>query len=345
MDGRGAQVYWDTVFELIISPVDRYDVRAPTSGVGNRPGGRVTDVITQLNGNYNAILWDCGDITPTLGDGTSQTDKSDDYALINVFLANLSSPGGVYIGGDDVPQSIAAATSASADIFKTVYITYNLTSGDAHPTYGVAPIGTGMPSGPGGQGVFAGDTWVIYGGCPSLNDFDVMEPTGSTVLQSTYGPPAGVNGAEISQNTGNARVLLGGYAFMSIRDDEEDGVLDRAKHFFNLHIYLASLPGGGLTDVTPTSVDRLEQNYPNPFNPTTTIAFSIKQRARVKIDVFNVAGERVRTLLDETRTAGSYTDVRWDGTDAAGSPVASGIYFYKLAAADFSQTRKMVLLK
>ncbi|RPH54754.1 MAG: hypothetical protein EHM89_18135, partial [Acidobacteria bacterium] len=88
MDGRGAQVYWDTAFEQLGTTPDRYDVRAPTSGVGNRPGGRVTDVVTQLNGNYKVILWDCGDITPTLGDGTSSTEKSDDYALINTFLAN-----------------------------------------------------------------------------------------------------------------------------------------------------------------------------------------------------------------------------------------------------------------
>jgi len=171
-----------------------------------------------------------------------------------------------------------------------------------------------------------------------------MEPTGSSVLQSTYGPPAGNNGAEISQNTGNARVLLGGYSFMSIRDDDVDGRLDRAKHLIGMLCATGDCEGW-LTGTTTSSVNGLGQNYPNPFNPQTTIAFSIRKRSRVRIDVYNVAGERVRTLLDETRAAGSYTDVRWDGTDAVGSPVSSGVYFYKLAAADFSQTRKMVLLK
>jgi hypothetical protein len=137
---------------------------------------------------------------------------------------------------------------------------------------------------------------------------------------------------------------VGGYSFASIRDDEEDGTLDRARHLYSVHIFFGETRDYP-TDASLVHVDRLEQNYPNPFNPQTTIAFSIKQRARVRIDVYNVAGQRVRSLLDETRAAGSYTDVRWDGTDAAGSPVASGVYFYKLAAADFSQTRKMVLLK
>jgi FlgD Ig-like domain len=345
MDGRGAQVYWDTALDQIY-PADRYDVRAPASNLGNRPGARVTDVITQLNGDYHAIVWDCGNLSATLGDGTGNPLKSDDYALINTFLANLGgSVGGVYICGDDVATSLDAATGASASTFKLVYITYDLTSGDARPAYGIAPIGTGMPLGGSGQGVFAGDTWVIYGACPSLNDFDVMDPTGASVLQSTYGPTDGTNGAEIFQTTGSARVFLGGYSLTSIRDDDEDGVLDRARHLNSILRQFNSGTIGGPTDATSIALNRLEQNYPNPFNPTTTIAFSIKQRSRVKIAVYNVAGERVRTLLDETRVAGSYTDVRWDGTDAAGSPVASGVYFYKLAAADFSQTRKMVLLK
>jgi hypothetical protein len=98
-------------------------------------------------------------------------------------------------------------------------------------------------------------------------------------------------------------------------------------------------------DTKPLGVNSLAQNYPNPFNPQTTIAFSVKERGRVRIDVFNVSGQLVKTLLDETRAAGSYTDVRWDGTDADNAAVASGVYFYRLTTGGFSQTRKMVLLK
>jgi hypothetical protein len=345
MDGRGSQAYWDASFaHMGLGDPDRYDIRAPSSGVGNHPGARVEDVITQLNGNYMNILFDCGDLTGIVSDGT-QTDKSDDFAMINVFLANLSSPGGVYIGGDDVLENTAATAGGSAATFKSVYITYNLTSGFAkNAGYGVAPQVIGMPAGGGGQGAFAGDSWIAYGGCAGINDFDVAEPTGSTVMQSSYGAFAGDNGADISQNTGNARVLMSGYAFQNIRDDNESGDTDRDDYLAGIFTFLGTLADQS-TSAAPAPVNRLEQNYPNPFNPQTTIAFSIKQRARVRIDVYNVAGQRVRSLLDETRAAGSYTDVRWDGTDAAGSPVASGVYFYRLAAADFSQTRKMVLLK
>jgi flagellar hook assembly protein FlgD len=97
--------------------------------------------------------------------------------------------------------------------------------------------------------------------------------------------------------------------------------------------------------VPTVGVNHLAQNYPNPFNPQTTIAFSIKESGRVRIDVYNVAGQLVRTLLDETRAAGSYSDVSWDGTDEREQRVASGVYFYRLTADRFIQTRKMVLVQ
>jgi Secretion system C-terminal sorting domain len=345
MDGRGAQIYWDASFASMGESPDRYDIRAPSSGVGNHPGARVEDVITQLNGNYRKILFDCGNLTNIVSDGT-QNDKSDDYAMINVFLANLGgTPGGVFIGGDDALENLAATAGGSAATFKSVYITYTLTSGFAkNAGYGVAPQVIGMPAGGGGQGAFAGDTWIAYGGCAGINDFDVVDPTGASVLQSTYGANAGDNGADISQNTGTARVLMSGYSFQFIKDDSESGEQDRNNHLRDILVYLNNTPDQP-TDTKPVAVNRLEQNYPNPFNPSTTIAFALKERARVKIDVYNVAGQLVKTLVDETRDAGAYTNVNWNGTDSANQPVSSGVYFYKLTTNNFSQTKKMVLLK
>jgi len=72
--------------------------------------------------------------------------------------------------------------------------------------------------------------------------------------------------------------------------------------------------------------------------------FSLKERGRVSLVIYNVAGERVRTLADEDISAGAHARV-WDGRDHVGQPVSSGVYFYQLKTADFEQTRKMVLLK
>jgi len=348
MDGRGAQGFWDVSFAQMSENPDRYDVRGPLSGVSNRPGTRVTDVLTQLNGNYRKILWDTGDLTIGLGDGTGSPEKSNDYFMVNAFLTGIGSLGGlggVYICGDDFPQGLNAATGASAVAFKSTFLTYTLTNSNARPAYGLAPIGTGV----GIPGFFAGDTFVIYGGCPLINDFDVMTPTGSSLMQTTYGAVGATNGAEISKTTDLGggvipRVIAGGFSFIYIRDDEEDGTLDRSKHLYDILIALANAPDQP-TDTKPVAVNSLEQNYPNPFNPQTTIAFSMKDRARVKIDVYNVTGQLVKTLLDETRAAGSYTDVRWDGTNGANQPVSSGVYFYKLVAGSFTDTKKMTILK
>jgi len=88
----------------------------------------------------------------------------------------------------------------------------------------------------------------------------------------------------------------------------------------------------------------LLQNYPNPFNPSTTIRFAIPSAGRVQMTVYNIIGQRVKTLVDEDRAAGEYV-VEWNGNDENGRPVASGIYFYRLKSGSFDQTHKMTLLK
>ncbi len=84
---------------------------------------------------------------------------------------------------------------------------------------------------------------------------------------------------------------------------------------------------------------QLHQNYPNPFNPTTAVSFETSSRLQVRLDVFNILGQTVASLVDQELPAGSHT-VEFDGT-----PFASGVYFYRLKAGDYESTRKMVLLK
>jgi flagellar hook assembly protein FlgD len=90
----------------------------------------------------------------------------------------------------------------------------------------------------------------------------------------------------------------------------------------------------------------LEQNYPNPFNPTTTISFSIAQTSSyVTLNIYNIKGQKVKSLLNEKLDAGTH-QVMWDGKDENGKSATSGIYFYKLnAGGNFSQTKRMILLK
>ena len=89
----------------------------------------------------------------------------------------------------------------------------------------------------------------------------------------------------------------------------------------------------------------LEQNYPNPFNPSTTIAYQVpNDGVRVRLEIYNITGQLVRVLVDGEQAAGEY-HVTWDGMDAAGARVSSGMYFYRLTSGDFVSVKKMMMLK
>jgi hypothetical protein len=95
----------------------------------------------------------------------------------------------------------------------------------------------------------------------------------------------------------------------------------------------------------PVFANSLEQNYPNPFNPTTLIRYTIRERGHVSLRIYNSAGQVVRTLIDEVQSPYGVSPVLWDGRNDAGQSVASGVYFYKLVTKNFSETKKMALLK
>ncbi len=88
----------------------------------------------------------------------------------------------------------------------------------------------------------------------------------------------------------------------------------------------------------------LGQNYPNPFNPETTIKYNIAEQGIVTITIYNTLGQKVKTLMNRTQTQGVYS-AKWNGTNAYGQKVNSGIYFYTLKSGSFTETKKMLLLK
>ena len=105
--------------------------------------------------------------------------------------------------------------------------------------------------------------------------------------------------------------------------------------------------GGGFANI-PNSFS-LSQNYPNPFNPTTTISYALhntggKNTARTKLEVINILGQHIKTLVDEVQGPGNYS-VIWDGSDDHGGQTASGIYFYRLQRGSNVESKKMIFLK
>ena len=98
------------------------------------------------------------------------------------------------------------------------------------------------------------------------------------------------------------------------------------------------------SDIVVSPSHKLIGNYPNPFNPTTTISFELKSNTHVNITIFNIKGQKIRTLVNELKTIGSH-NVLWNGMDDNNSEVASGIYLYQMVTKDDVQTRKAIMVK
>ena len=94
----------------------------------------------------------------------------------------------------------------------------------------------------------------------------------------------------------------------------------------------------------PVLTTSLLGNYPNPFNPETTISYNLKDAGQVTLDIYNLKGQKVKTLVNENKAAGSH-NVVWNGTDTNNKSVSSGVYFYKIRNGKFSSTKKMILMK
>lgn len=129
--------------------------------------------------------------------------------------------------------------------------------------------------------------------------------------------------------------------FVCIRNVSEDEFILFVDDF-SLHSV-----GGSVNNedgVAPAIVTELKGNYPNPFNPETTISYSLQENIPVNIEIYNVKGQKVKTLVNEAKAAGNHSIV-WKGLDDNNRPVSSGVYFFKMNAGKYSSTKKMIMMK
>ncbi len=208
---------------------------------------------------------------------------------------------------------------------------------------------------------------ILQGGCPDpLGLFDVVDVWPGTagaevaldyVRTDGIRRPAGV--AYTSPARGYQTVNLG-FCLHRVMDGVVNGgatnytpegyfhtgIEDRVDLLGNIMEYFGKTPTEpGTSIVDSGAVNSLSQAYPNPFNPVTEIAYSVKDAGPVTIQVVNVAGKVVRTLLLSEVEAGTSGRVVWNGRNDAGERCASGVYFYRITAPGFASTKKMILVK
>jgi len=204
-----------------------------------------------------------------------------------------------------------------------------------------------------------GFTFPLYPGC----DSPVKPMQGAfihTALPTFTWESVGVDRFELSSDLGfvnileSATVSGGMYTLQMVlpaadstpyfwRIRSESGTSENRVFVFNV---VRAPTGVDEPDPDPLVPDScwLAQNYPNPFNPVTTIKFYLPHSARISITIHNVLGQLIRTLVDQTLPSGDHS-LDWDATDLYDRPVASGIYFYRMQADDYSSTRKMVFVR
>jgi len=352
------QTYYDPAMKATYVSVgvfpDRYDTNGPSSGVSNGIGAYVSAATASsiFNAAYEIVYHDSGDLNSvTITEGTENSDKSNDAQLFVNWLRFTQHKVGLLVMGDQVAYDLSnSAASVASELVNTICgVTlenssyFDMTGG--YDGGGIAnPLITGVAGGP-----FWGMEYYLLGGCPMLNDFDVLEATGTGQYAFRYPDYnsteyyAGIFTDQVNDEGQPMRTVWLGHSMMAMKDSRR-GVLARNQLLENVGLLFESGPGPDITDARIPAVTSLADNFPNPFNPVTRMKFGLAKKGHVSIRIYDVSGRLVRILIDEIRDAGSYEAV-WDGTNGGGRSTASGIYFCRMEAPDYERTLKMVLLR
>ncbi len=327
---------------------DVYYTNAPSSGVGNGLGSRCSD---DLMARYGTLLYTSGSLGAyTIANGDDvDGDPSEDIQLLTNFMTTGSR--NVFMTGDDLASDLRQSGGLTVTYLNS-YMNVVRTSGNLRPLVDnqSAPLVYPVAGNP----VFlTTDSWIAYGGCNGINTFDaVLAGAGSTRL-ARFADDNGVAAYDYSAATlninGDDRVITMPYDFSYIYTDintagGSGGLAARVNVLAEVLDYF------GLTDVSwqtsdvPGADKFFATNYPNPFNPSTKIQFNMPKAGHLSLKVYNVRGELVRTLINESRASGA-DHIMWDGTNDQGSNVSSGVYFYEARTAGNVVVNKMALVK
>lgn len=277
--------------------------------------------------NYLDILVGCSQGTVW----NLQNDQVGSFIPTEVHIGILSDPPSVAIAdlnGDNIGDF--AVTHAVNDFLFTY-----LNNGDGTYTVGYGYVLTDNPTHVAFADVNYDDEQDILICIGTTDEIEVYLNDGSAVysLDSAYAVGGSPWDLVFDDFDGD------GYADMATAAYE----IDQAKVFISRLSLILSVEDVSTDGALPNGYS-LEQNYPNPFNPETKIRFAIPEGSQVKVEVYNMLGQSVMVLVDEYLTAG-VKEITWNGVNASGRQVASGVYLYRISTDKFTDAKTMVLLK
>ncbi len=341
---------------------DTYVTKGASSGMGNGLGsaGEHGATAGQLSG-YDCLFYTMQNLTePALSNGNkgvNGNDWSDDVTLLTTWHNQSADRFSAYFG-ENFAQAMDNQLNGA---FLSNVLGVQFNNGDLNNGHNLDDQVAALvkPTGNGNSAGFFVTNYSPYGGCLAINDWDDISPVGGAVVAHEFTDPTGNFYTPTSRNAsiywdrdqgGFRKVdITFPYDPLYIRDQftnpESTGPNTARAYLFGEILGAFGKPTGTATGagVLPKKLV-VSQNYPNPFNPSTTIKYSMPLRGQVSINVYNLRGALVTTLVDGVQDAGDHS-VIWNGKDTRGASVSTGIYLYKVKTQDSEVVKKMALIK
>ena len=347
---------------------DIYYTHGPSSGAGNGLGGRAT--AGQLDG-YRMIAYSSGDLDVYTITDANEDDSGDDIGVLDAWME--SGDKCMFLTGNDLVDDLNNQ-GGDALAFENKYIQVDFVdTRHDNLVHQWNPAVEPVPYPPANSAFFCATRWMVDSYCNRrLRHIDMVIPDGDDNpgevaefltppgadppcdSNDTYEYAAAVYNFE-PDGIENGKVLYLPYDLGWIRDDTGCGGNEgtcqiphpwatvRAQILKDAMQLEGIAPGDSAVGV-PSSLATSFKQYPNPFNPRTRIEYNLARAGHLDLSIYNVRGELVRVLLDEVTPAGPGF-VIWDGNDAEGATVSSGVYFLSTRAPDKKSVSKMVLIR